>query len=65
VIREAKLDKCMDTVIGGTDARFLRKGISGGERKRVMLATELLQCPSIMFLDEPVSGERPPPPSAP
>ena len=41
-----------DTTIG--DA--LSKGISGGERKRVNLAQELITEPSLLFLDEPTSG---------
>ncbi len=33
-----------------------KKGISGGQRKRVNLAMEMLTDPSLLFLDEPTSG---------
>ncbi|XP_017980768.1 PREDICTED: ABC transporter G family member 22 isoform X1 [Theobroma cacao] len=52
VISELGLERCQNTVIGGT---FLR-GISGGERKRVCIANEILLNPSLLFLDEPTSG---------
>lgn len=52
VLREMGLWECADTYIGGTDPMFLHKGLSGGERKRLSIATELLQCPTILFLDE-------------
>jgi ABC-type multidrug transport system ATPase subunit len=56
VISELGLSKCADTVIGGSDPLFVMKGLSGGERKRLTIATELLLCPSVIFLDEPTSG---------
>lgn len=46
------LEKCSDVVIG-TD---LRRGISGGQAKRVNAGMELITNPSILFLDEPTSG---------
>ena len=43
----------VDVKIGDT----VNKGISGGERKRVCIAMELLSGPSLLFLDEPTSGD--------
>jgi ABC-type multidrug transport system ATPase subunit len=52
VIKLLGLASCRDVIIG--DA--LKKGISGGERKRVCVAMELLTQPRLLFLDEPTSG---------
>jgi len=42
VIEEVNLQKCRGTMIGGSDPIFNHKGLSGGERKRLALASELL-----------------------
>ncbi|XP_058762719.1 ABC transporter G family member 22-like isoform X2 [Vicia villosa] len=52
VIYELGLERCQDTMIGGS---FVR-GVSGGERKRVCIGNEIIINPSILFLDEPTSG---------
>jgi len=52
VIHELGLMKSKDTLIGGERM----KGISGGERKRLSLASEFLTNPPLLFCDEPTSG---------
>ncbi|KAJ9167152.1 hypothetical protein P3X46_021823 [Hevea brasiliensis] len=52
VISELGLTKCENTIIGNS---FIR-GVSGGERKRVSIAHEMLINPSLLILDEPTSG---------
>lgn len=52
VMKMMGIEHCRDTVIGDTR----RKGISGGERKRLCIAIELLSRPKLLFLDEPTSG---------
>ncbi|KAK8647530.1 hypothetical protein V6N13_121265 [Hibiscus sabdariffa] len=52
VLSELGLSKCENTIIGNS---FIR-GISGGERKRVSIAHEMLINPSLLILDEPTSG---------
>ncbi|EWM26638.1 abc subfamily abcg [Nannochloropsis gaditana] len=56
VLSDMKLEKCADTLVGGTDPFFQKKGLSGGERKRLAIAYEMLLAPSMIFLDEPSSG---------
>lgn len=43
-----------DSVIGSEEVNG--RGISGGEKRRVGIACELITSPSILFLDEPTSG---------
>lgn len=52
IVDALDIRKCLKTVIGDV---FVR-GISGGEKKRVSIACELLTDPDIMLLDEPTSG---------
>uniref|UniRef100_A0AC35FAX3 ABC transporter domain-containing protein n=1 Tax=Panagrolaimus sp. PS1159 TaxID=55785 RepID=A0AC35FAX3_9BILA len=53
VMDELGLTKCRNSIIGLSG---VKKGISGGEAKRLMVASVLLDNPSILFLDEPTTG---------
>jgi ABC-type multidrug transport system ATPase subunit len=52
ILSQLGLSGAGDVLIGSPT----KKGISGGQRKRVNLAMELLTDPAILFLDEPTSG---------
>lgn len=52
VMEQMGLTKAADVIVGSA----LKKGISGGERKRLCVAMELLTKPMLLFLDEPTSG---------
>eukprot|EP01066_Platyproteum_vivax_P005976 Platyproteum_vivax@DN1835_c0_g1_i1.p1 len=52
VLCELGLEKTVNTKIGGAYSR----GVSGGELKRVNIASELLINPSMCLLDEPTTG---------
>lgn len=70
VVHDLELGNCEDTRIGnelnaksmclklmqsiGTPG--LKRGVSGGERKRVSIGMELITDPSIIMLDEPTTG---------
>lgn len=49
---EMGLQDCADRLIGNWHLR----GISGGEKKRLSIALEILTRPRLLFLDEPTSG---------
>lgn len=51
-ITEMGLEECAERAIGNWHLR----GISGGEKKRVSIALEILTRPSLLFLDEPTTG---------
>ncbi|GJP37353.1 hypothetical protein CLOM_g21769 [Closterium sp. NIES-68] len=46
------LQHAANTIIGDED----RRGVSGGERKRVAIGAQIVHDPKILFLDEPTSG---------
>lgn len=52
VLAQLGIAHIRDSVIGTP----MRKVVSGGERKRVNVAMELLNDPAVLFLDEPTSG---------
>lgn len=52
VLKALGLDAAKDLKVGSPINKF----ISGGQRKRLNIALELIREPSILFLDEPTSG---------
>lgn len=53
-ILELGLSDVGDVVVGGGEGA--RKGISGGERRRLSIGCTLVTLPSVLILDEPTSG---------
>lgn len=53
LMHDLGLMKCRNTRIG---INGIKKGISGGESKRLLFASELLNDPPLLFCDEPTTG---------
>jgi ATP-binding cassette, subfamily G (WHITE), eye pigment precursor transporter len=52
MLKRLKLLGCKKVPIGNV----IKKGLSGGERKRTSIGYELITNPSLLILDEPTSG---------
>ncbi|XP_041020492.1 ABC transporter G family member STR2-like [Juglans microcarpa x Juglans regia] len=52
LIEQLGLSSCQNTYIGDEGKR----GVSGGERRRVSIGVDIIHGPSLLFLDEPTSG---------
>lgn len=53
VILELGLEECANTRIGSS----IHKGCSGGEKRRVLIGVQMLANASVLFCDEPTTGE--------
>ena len=52
LLRAFGLQNQANTIVGTP----IRKGISGGQKRRLSIASQLITAPKILFLDEPTSG---------
>lgn len=56
-MRLLRLEHVQDTIVGDEQNR----GLSGGEKRRVSIAVDIIHEPRVIFLDEPTSGNYPAP----
>jgi ABC-type multidrug transport system ATPase subunit len=52
-IKLLRLEHVSETIVGDD----LNRGLSGGEKRRVSIAVDIVHQPSVIFLDEPTSGQ--------
>mmetsp|Transcript_19787 Transcript_19787/g.32819 ORF Transcript_19787/g.32819 Transcript_19787/m.32819 type:complete len:673 (+) Transcript_19787:128-2146(+) len=53
LLQQLNLSGSADTIVGNNKKI---RGLSGGERKRLSIACDMISSPSVIFLDEPTSG---------
>ncbi|KAJ5077392.1 abc-2 type transporter [Anaeramoeba ignava] len=55
ILKSLQIEHCADTIVGSPESE-IKRGISGGEMKRVNIGMGLVTNPSVILVDEPTSG---------